>query len=516
MPAIPTVSITVADQGASAAQSVPQSQVQLKIGCAVGAGVVVNQPFATSSPTALQKQLVGGPLCEAGGLVCQAGNIVVAIACPIVSIGTATAVTHTGTGASVMSVTLDATNGAWDDYYGSVRVYAAGTFGTNGVVLQVSLDAGRNYGTPIAMGTSLTLYLGTGTLTTFVAGGTGVQVAFTAATAVVGDTYTFSTKAPQWNGAGVAAALAAFQASQYGVAGVGSIHIVGDAMHGGSSTTDVVTIHTQLAAGTAIYEYNRAIVELRDALVPVAWGGSGETEATWIAALQSAASGLVAQPRIDADGGYYNTPSCFANAAGGLPAYRRNAAWAHAVRRTQIPLQRRAGRVKDGPYSSIAVNPQVDPTDGFIYHDERTTPGLNIARVGSLMTWPKKGAGFFQCQEPLLCAPGSQFVELVIGNVLDIACDIGYAAGVEVVSDDLVCQPSGALDPQALNVLQGTVQQALNEGMLQVGFASGVTATVNKTANVQSTGVIPMTIAVLPNAYVNSVSETIGLTNGGA
>ena len=50
------------------------------------------------------------------------------------------------------------------------------------------------------------------------------------------------------------------------------------------------------------------------------------------------------------------------------------------------------------------------------------------------MTWPKKGAGFFQCQEPLLSAPGSQFVELVIGNVLDAACDIGYAAGVEEAS----------------------------------------------------------------------------------
>jgi len=514
MPAIPTVSITVQDNGASAALAVPQSQVQVKIGCAVGPSVVNYQPFATSNPTAWQTQFVGGPLCEAGGLVCQTGNIAIGLACPIVTTGSATAVTHTGTGAATCTVTLDATHGAWDDYYVKCLVVTGGTIGTAGVVVQVSLDAGRNYGTPIALGTAATLYLGTGTLTSFLVGGTGVQLNFTTATMVAGDTYTFSTKAPQWNGAGVAAALAAFQASQYGVAGVGSIHIVGDAMHGGSGTGDVVTISTQLNSGTGVYEYNRAIVELRDALVPTAWGGSGETEATWISALATATLGLVAQPRIAPDSGYYNTPSCFANAAGGLPAYRRNAAWSHAIRRTQIPLERRAGRVKDGPYSSIVVNPQVDPTDGFIYHDERVTPGLNAARIGSLMTWPKKGAGFFQCQEPLLCAPGSQFVELVIGNVLDVACDIGYAAGVSAVSDDLVCQPSGALDPQALNVLQGTVQQALNVGMLQSGLVSGVTATVNATANVQSTGIIPLVIAVLPNAYVNSVQETISLTNG--
>ena len=150
-------------------------------------------------------------------------------------------------------------------------------------------------------------------------------------------------------------------------------------------------------------------------------------------------------------------PSPYNNPAGGLPAYRRNLAWAHAVRQTQIPLQRRAGRVKDGPYANIVVNPATDPSDGFIYHDERVTPGLNAARIGSAMTWPKKGAGFLQCQEPLLSAPGSQFTELAIGNVLDAACDIGYAVGVEEVSDNLTVQANGTLDPVALQTIQGQV-----------------------------------------------------------
>ena len=61
-------------------------------------------------------------------------------------------------------------------------------------------------------------------------------------------------------------------------------------MHGGSSTDDIASIETQLDAGLAFYQYERAIVELRDAKAPAAWGGSGETEATWIAALALAAS----------------------------------------------------------------------------------------------------------------------------------------------------------------------------------------------------------------------------------
>jgi hypothetical protein len=518
MPAIPTITITVQDNGASAAQSVPQQNVQLKIGCAIGG--TVNQPYATSSLVSCQTQWIGGPLVEASGLVCQQGNIVVGMSCPIVTAGTATAVQATtpGGGTSAVTVTLDALNGAWDTFFVKVVVVTGGTVGTNGCVVQVSLDAGRTYGAPIYLGTSTALYLGTGTLTSRLAGGTGVQVNFGAGSLVAGDFYTFSTFAPQWTGAGVAAALTAFQASAYGQAGVGSIHIVGDAMHGGSGVADIVTISNAVQAGTAVYQYQRAIVELRDVLHAggLAYSGTAsETEATWIAALQTATSGLTSSPRICADGGAYNTPSAFANAAGGTPAYRRNLAWAHAVRRTQIPLQQRAARVKGGPLANILVNAATDPGDGFVYHNELTTPGLAAARVGAAQTWPKKGSGFYYAgQEWLLSAPGSQLVELVIGNVVDVACDIGYAAGVDEVSDDLLLQSNGTLDPIALNVMQQNIQNALNEGMIQTPLVSSVTATVNPLANVGATGSIPIAIAVQPLGLVNAIVETITVVNG--
>jgi hypothetical protein len=509
MPAIPTVNITVVDNGASAALSVPQTNVQLKIGVAVGG--VANQPYATTSPQSLQTQFVGGPLVEAGGLVCQAGNICLAIACPLVNKGTAYAVQATvpGGSSSTLTTTLDSTNGAWDTYYVRINCLTGGTIGTTGIIVQVSLDAGRNYGAPIALGTANTLVLGAPFSPTPTVGGTGIQINFGAGTMVAGDYWKFGTVAPTWNDAGVEAALNAFYASQYAVEGVGSIHIVGVCAAG-----DITAFQTSIQGGTSGYVFNRAIVELRDALAPTAWGGSGETEAAWMASLETAISGDAAQPRICADGGWYNTPSPFANAAGGAPSYRRPLAWSQAVRRTQVPLQRRAGRVKDGPYSTIAVNPAVDPSDGFVYHDERVTPGLNAARIASAMTWPKKGSGFFQCQEPLLSAPGSQFTEIVIGNVLDAACDIGYAAGVEEVSDDLTVQQNGTLDPVDLHTFQGDIQQALNEGMIQTPLVSAVTATVSPTANVLATGIIPVTITVTPKAYANSISETINLSNG--
>ena len=511
MPAIPTVTISVQDNGASAALSVPQSNVQLVIGVAIGG--TANQPYASTSPAAIQTQFIGGPLMEAAGLVAQAGNVPICISCPVAAAGTANAVQATvpGGSTSTVTVTVDSTYGAWDQYFVRLRVPAGGggTIGTAGIVVQVSLDAGKNWGSPIALGTATSLYLGSGVLNTPTVGGTGIRLNFGAGTMVAGDYWSFGTNAPTWNDAGVEAALAAFFASQYAVEGVGSIHIVGVCAAG-----DITAFQTSLTTGTAGYVYTRAIVELRDALQPTAWGGSGETEATWIAALAAVVVGETSQPRICTDGGYYNTPSPYMNAAGGAPAYRRPLAWSHAVRRTQIPLQRRAGRVKDGPYSTIVVSPASDPTDGFIYHDERVTPGLNAARIGSAMTWPKKGQGFFQCQEPLLSAPGSQFTEIAIGNVLDAACDIGYASGVEEVSDDLLAQSNGTLDPVALNTFQGEVQNALNEGLIQTPLVSAVTATVSKSQNVVATGIIPIAISVLPRGYANAITETISLSTG--
>ncbi len=505
---IPTVTITVQDNGSSAALSVPLSSIQLKIGCAVGG--TVNQPFATTNPAAFQAQFVGGPLVEAGGLICQAGNVCIGISCPIVNKGTATAVVPTvpGGSGSTLTVTLDSTNGAWDTYFVKVKCTTGCTIGTAGGVVQVSLDAGRNYGPPIPLGTATTLYIGTGSISSALAGGTGVQINFGAGTLVAGDSWAFSTVGPTWNTAGLQAAIAAFFASQYAVAGVGSDHIVGAC----AGSTDIATIQTSLAAGTSGYVFTRAMIELRDALAPVAWGGSGETEAAWMTSLETFVLGNAAQPRVSPDGGWYNIVSPYANQTAGLPAYRRPLTWARAVRRTQIPLQRRAGRVKDSAYANIVVSPSSDPADGFIYHDERTTPGLNAARIGSALTWPKKGQGFFQCQEPLLSAPGSQFTEIAIGNVLDAACDIGYAAGVEEVSDDLLAQADGTLNPLALQRFQGAIQTALDAGMIAMGLASNATAIVSPTPTNQ--GFLQVTITVTSKLYVNGIAETINIANG--
>jgi hypothetical protein len=442
---IPTVTIQVADNGANAAANLPQSTVQVHIGTAIGG--TDNVPVATSNPATLVSAFTAGPLVESGGLVASQGGVVIAVKIPIVTTGTASSVVPTVTGGSSTTVTvsLDGTYGAYDDYYVMMKCVTGGTVGTAGIQVQFSLDAGRNFGPIIALGTA----------TSYAIANTGVTVNFAAGTMVAGDYWRFSTTAPAGNSAGVQAALAALAASQYGVIGWGSMHITAVV-----SAADVASIQTYLESlTTSKYIFTRAITTARDAAKPVAWGGSGETESAWISSL-STAFGSTSAKRVCVGAGYYNTPSPYPNATAGAPSYRRPLSWSDAVRRVAVPAQRKGGRVKDGALSTIVVDPANDSLDGFIYHDERINPGLDAARFLSAMTWPKF-PGFFVCHENLMAPVGSQFTELVYGNVIDVACQIGYFEGAKLVSDDLRLQKSGALYPADALKIQSSINSAL-------------------------------------------------------
>lgn len=498
---IPTVQITVVDNGASAALVLPQSNVQVVLGVAVGGPA--NVPVSTTNPATLANVFTAGPLVEAAGLVCQAGGTVIAMRVATVTHGTVTAVTPTvpGTSTASVSVTLDGTNGAYDDYYVRVKCVTSGAIGTAGIQYQLSLDAGRNYG-PI-------LALGVGTSHTIV--NTGITVTFgtSTQTMIAGDYWSFSTTAPAWNDGGVATALSALAASQYAIQGWGSMHLVGV-----SAKSDIDNIEGNLDALTSQYIYTRCLTTARDAVPPAPWCGAGstETEVAWITALTSNFGGAT-DKRICVGAGYYNMPSPFPNTECGTPAYRRPLTWADAVRRTLVPTQRRGGRVKDGSLTNIVTDPASDPFDGFIYHDERNLQGLDAARFMSAITWPKQ-LGFFICHENLMSPPGSQYTELVFGNVIDVACDIGYATGVNEISDDLRLTDAGTLYPTDALQLQSTLNAALSQGMTNVSMVSSAAATVSQSANVRATNTIQITISVNRRGYVDDITETIQLAAG--
>ena len=564
------VEITIAD-GAAGTIVVPSSKLQVVIGtCSSG---TANAVVATRNPRTLQSTFGYGPLPEAAAMTIAAGGAVLAIraatntagavatgsplaisdattATPIVitcaphgltsgavvtiaSVGGNTAANGTfvitvlsattfslnnsvgagaytsggtatyagtmqsGTGTSVVTFT----GAAYDDLYPLITVTKAGTIGTTGIQFTVSLDGGRTTGPSIPLGTSIT----------YVIPQTNVTVNFSAGTLVLADTARCYTTAPTTNTAGILAALTALADSQYGVTGFGSMHIVYTC-----SGADATTIQGYLNTLATGFLYTRAIVNVRDGLRPVAWGGAGETNAVWAASILADFSAVDAK-RVCAAAGHYNMASQYPNPAAGLPRYRRNLGWAQAAREVQIPPQRHSGRVKDGALATVIIDPINDPADGFLYHDERTDgPSLDYLRGGAgrfSSGCTRIGKPGLFIANPLLLSPlGSDFKFMPLGKVMDIACGLVHQVGQDHINDDLLTQANGTLQRAALGNLQSDYDVAIATNMTALGMISAATVAIDPTTNVALTSTVSTSITINGVAYV--LQENVSIAYG--
>lgn len=410
-----------------------------------------------------------------------------------------------GTGTSVPTVTLDGTIGAFDDYYVKIVVVHGGTRGTAGITFKVSLDAGRNYGPVIALGTA----------TSYAIPNTGVTWALAAGTLVAGDVITCGTVAPAWATSGISACIAVFQASQYAVTGIGSTHVVGPCS--GANASTIAGYFDTLATG---YIFGRVKLDVRDASPPILYGGTAEADATWAAAIISDFSAVSAK-RALGGAGFYNMPTAFPAGAGGgyagAPRYRRPLTWAEAARQVQIPPQRHSGRVKDGSLSPIVVDPTNDPLDGFNYHDERLNPSLDILTGGSgrfCSARTRVGLPGFYIVNPLLLSPlGSDFTFWPYGAVMDVACSIVHQVGQQTINDDVRLNTNGTIYENEARAIEADMTGALNDQMTSTGMISSAVAVVTRTNNVQTTKTVIVTVTITARGYVLQEDVSIGFAN---
>lgn len=264
--------ITLADNGA-ATVVVPGASTQLVIGCS-SAGTPY-QIVATQRASTLQAVFGYGPLVEAGGLACVAGGTVLAMSVPVTTAGYASKPQTTGTGTALADVTVSfpvTALGAYDDYNVVLNILTAGIVGTAGITFQLSLDAGRNFGPTLSLGTA----------TTYLIPNTNVQITMGSAsdTYVLGDQITFSTKAMTWAQADVNTALMAFVASTYAGSGVGSMHLVGVA--GVVDVNDIAGFPTSYleTLASSYFVYDRMFFSSRDSVGPAAFNAVPITGAT--------------------------------------------------------------------------------------------------------------------------------------------------------------------------------------------------------------------------------------------
>jgi hypothetical protein len=142
------VELTILDGGAGVVV-VPASSVQVVIGTCSGGTAA--QIVPTRNPNTLSSNVGFGPAVDAGAMSIAAGGTVLFMKAATITAGVASAVTSTSWGSSVLTVT----GAPYDAYLAKVVVTKAGTIGTTGIRIKISLDAGRHYGPEISLGTAV-------------------------------------------------------------------------------------------------------------------------------------------------------------------------------------------------------------------------------------------------------------------------------------------------------------------------------------------------------------------------
>ncbi len=485
------VEIAIVDGGGTVV-NVAANSVQVCIGtCASGTAA---QVVASRDVNALKAIVGAGPGTEQAATTISVGGTALfmkaATATP-----SATSAVVSNLGSSVMTVS----GTPLDAYLVKVKGTKTGTIGSGNPRIKISVDAGRTYGPEIALGNAVT----------YAMAGTGLTLNFAAGDINKDGTATFGCTEPLPDTSGVQACLVALEASPYSVTGWGTL-VIGGVWTGAEAATIQGFLDTMVNSKT----WTRAILSVRDADLPVAYGGSGEDDPTWAADIASDVSALSAK-RICMAAGHYNIPSQFPVVSAGLPRYRRPGMWALAARQATFGgtvrggPQTHAGRVSDGALAQIVVDPTNDPADGFVYHDELSSPSLTDARFAAFTR--RKGKPGFFVRDPLLMSPaGSDFKLLPHGLVMDIGTSLEHQTMEELVNSDVRTNDNGTIDETAAQGIELVMRGVLRDNMLAKGMISGFTFTIDRTNNVLNTSQVNYTSELRSRAYVLQINGTIG------
>jgi hypothetical protein len=480
---LPDVTFTILD-GQLGALNPDTGQVQLVIGCSDSGTALV--PTQVNSPTDLVTLFGHGPLVSACA-VAMADGLAPLVVCKVASNtpGTAGAVTHVGTGLSVMTVTGSPPNDTYDIIAKVTRAGQIGTGPAPGFIL--SQDGGVTYGPEVRAQTGAPPFV------YIVPNSGGMSLTFSdvgPTDFVVDDTYSFKTVEPKWLAADVATAI--------GLAGAapnefGFIHVVGPC-----NATQAGTIKTAVDSLATSKIFESCLLSARD----IDFVGA-ESESTWITSIETDFASFESS-RIGVIAGFGRQSNILDRWV-----LRRPMAWKAAGRGSAVPLHNSLGRVKDGSLPGMGK----DNAGTSIYHDERGVPGLDAQRFITART--HLGIpGIYFTAAPLMAAAGSDFGQWQMRRVIDLACRTARNFFVQNINDSVrLDEVTGFILERDARDLELRSNAALRDALVSPGHASAVTTTVSRTDNISSTSTITVNIRMLPLGYTRFISVTIGFTN---
>jgi hypothetical protein len=470
-----------------------------------------NVPVSTRSIATLTSTFGYGPLVELGALLISQGATVIATKVAQSAAGTASTVVGEQ-GTSAWTTTLDATVGAFDTYFVQIVVLSGGTVGVASATMkiQVSLDAGRTFGPVQVVDISMAT-------PTYVIPNTGITINVGAGTvdpSTATSPVRFGTKEPQPGVGNIQTAITALANSVYAQSGWGSVIIHAPAFTGAMTTANVNTIQSTLDTMATNQLFDRAMINVRDAdLAASPWGGAGvESDATYTTTLVTNAAARNAK-RMLAAAGYYNIPSGIANSVAGTPRHRRPGSWAIQARKVAVAVQTLSSRVKDGPLSTIIVDTTSDPTDGFVYHDERINPGLDAVGYASFWTRLQQGSGFFVRSENLFSPPSSDFDLFAVGQCFDNFCSTLVQYFTASIDESVRTNANGTIYENDAQQLESGALAAVAAAMPGQYQAANTSVVIDRSYNVMTNKKALVTGVFGQLGYIREFDLTVQLQN---
>jgi hypothetical protein len=152
-----------------------------------------------------------------------------------------------------------------------------------------------------------------------------------------------------------------------------------------------------------------------------------------------------------------------------------------------------------------------------VYHDERSTPGLDASRFMTVHTFTDF-QGIYIKNANLMAPAGSDFSQLQYGTVMDQTCSITRQVLINYINDTVRLYKIGnpkqgrILEQDAVSI-ETAVGVAYNANLIGVGAVSDVTVKINRTDDISVTRKIRATVAILSLGYIEEIDVDIGFAN---
>lgn len=464
--------VTVADGGLGARQ---QTDLPLAVvGCS-SSGTAATPVLISSIAHAIET-FGHGPLVEAIATILRYGaGPVVGCRATASTAGSESAVSQTGTGTAVLSVT---TSGARDAYGIRVKITRAGAnLAAATAAMQLSIDGGTTYGEETAVPVG----------GVFTVGNTGVGVTFADGTFVADGVYAITCTAPVFNSANASAAVTALLESTIDHEG---IFVVGPV-----TGTIYSALATLVADAEADGVYRWLLCEPRVQ--------GSDSVGTFTAAIIS----------DFADDASPHGAVCAGEAlqlsAGIGGTHRRNVARLYAARLAAISASGRSQRLAESPMR-VRSGAVAGLDAGALYHDMRVLTTLTGGRFCGLQSIVGRTGHY--CTTRSTAAAGSDLTDIARVRVIKAAQRALLGILTAQIGDTVPLTSSGTIQPAVAAALDAQLGAAFSREM--EGMISSSSVAVDRTNNIATTSTLLASFRMVPLGYTTAITATVGYEIG--